>query len=184
MLRASPTVPAYRRVALLTYDWVVDEGGQPVLVDIDVSGVVASDVLPLSNRYALDALHLLGVDGYDRAAYGERARAKIAGFCARQAAVGTPCGADGTAALHDLVDEAHHAGTFARLFPPAGDRWCGHVCDFGVRLGEGGAHVGVEQPGSPTDRLTWAFLHAHSGLLPPRTRLPPQKERSSKGGGT
>lgn len=175
MLRMSPMVDSYRRVALLTLDWIIDEGGQPVLMDFDASGAVASDELPLSSRYALDALRLLGVDGYDRTLYGERARTKINGFCARQEAAGKPCGVDGVAALHDLVDEAHHAGSFARLFPPAGARGCGHVCDFGMPLGEGESTR--QQPGSVTDQLTWAFLREHHAILPPRARLPPQKTR-------
>lgn len=172
MVRESPAVANYRRVALLSLDWVIDEGGQPILTDADVNGAVASDELPLSSRYALDALQLLGVDGYDRSLYGERAHTKIEAFCSRQAAAGSPCGADGMAALHDLIDEAHHAGAFARIFPPAGARGCGHVCDFGVPFRHGASDG---QPGSPVDRLTWAFLHAHHGMLPPRARLPPQK---------
>ena len=195
LLRASAeagTLAPYRRVALLSLDWVIDEGGRPVLVDVDVDGGVASEELPLSRRYALDALQLLGVDGYEREEYADKADSAIDGFCGKQqqmaqqqqrqqqqqgsaaAAAGAeppraaPCGASGRAALHDTVDEAHHAGSFARLFPPVGQRGCGHYCDF---FETGGAAY------SHDDHLLWAFLKQHGGLLPPRARLEDKKPK-------
>ncbi len=216
---AAGTIAPYRRAALLSLDWVIDEGGRPVLVDVDVDGAVASEDLPLSRRYALDALQLLGVGGYERDDYGDRASRAIEAFCTRQQQQAhkqhaseqqaqhdaqqrgesheshgpesepqqqevqdqphqqreqqgpahphtRPCGASGTAALVDLVDEAHHAGAFARIFPPVGTRGCGHYCDF---FETGGAAY------SHDDHLTWAFLRAHPGLFPPRAR-PASKE--------
>ena len=192
---AAGTIAPYRRVALLSLDWIIDEGGRPVLVDVDVDGAVASDELPLSRKYALDALEFLGVGGYERHEYGERAGSAIEAFCARQqrqaqqqqqqrqtqqqqaeapaARRARPCGASGSAALLDLVDEAHHAGTFARIFPPVGARGCGRFCEF---FETGGAAYSHE------DHLTWAFLRAHAGLFPPRarpaTKEPPKTARA------
>ena len=77
------------------------------------------------------------------------------------------CSAESVHALYDLVDEAHHAGSFARIFPPAGARGCGRYCHF---LGE---HV------APEDRLLWTFLRTHGALMPRRARLPPPRARRS-----
>ena len=127
-------------------------------------------------------LQRLGVDGYDRTEYGEQAGSAIEAFCRRRAAARAPCGASGVAALQDVVDEAHHAGSFARLFPPPGGKGCGRYCEFLQ------AEDATNVAGSADDQLTWAFLKAHSGLLPPRSRLPPsradrRKDRAAGGDG-
>ena len=214
LLRTSPDVPPYRRVATLTLDWIIDEGGRPVLLDVDVHGAVADDALPLSHKYALDALRLLGVNGYDRSRYGAMAHTVVDNFCAQRAAgsVGIrgnrePCDAAGRAALHDLIDEANNAGAFARIFPPVGPKGCGQYCAFLEPLPPEAAPGGRATPprrwpsessdeharsvrlpggqgqsqktGSREDRLTWAFLRAHHGILPRRSMLP-QGRRAAK----
>ena len=210
LLRSSPGVAPYRRVALLTLDWVIDEGGRPVLMDVDVDGGMAADELPLSHKYALEALHLVGVHGYERQGYGARAHSAIDTFCARRrSSVDQACTVAARAALMDAVDEAHHSGAYARLFPPAA-KGCGRYCHFLEPLppeaapggrssarrrlqADGLAAVAAEdgssagqsprqggpRTGSTLDRLTWDFLRTHPGLFPPRARLPAPKARTA-----
>ena len=85
------------------------------------------------------------------------------------------CTADAVAALYALVDEAHHSGPYARLFPPVGGRGCGQYCPYFERRRAGG--VELAQRASAEDQLMWAFLRAHGALLPARPRLPPQKDK-------
>ena len=173
----------YRRVATLALDWQVDEGGVPVLFDVDVDGVGASDELPMSRRYAADALRLAGVAPFPRDGYASQLERSVAGFCSHQ-----PCDAATTSELRALVDEAHHAGSFARVFPPTGSGGCAPYCHFfqpppapaGVGLlpststaGGGGARTWPPAE----DQLTWAFLKAHQHTLPHRARLPPVKRK-------
>ena len=41
----------YRRVAQLSLEWIIDDGGKPLLLDVDTAGALASDELPLSKAY-------------------------------------------------------------------------------------------------------------------------------------
>ena len=89
---------------------------------------------------------------------------------------GSLCTTEGVAQLYAMVDEAHHAGAFARVFPPAGARGCGQYCHFFER----GLATASPQLVSEEDRFLWAFLRAHGALMPRRARLPPQKEKAAK----
>ncbi|KAL3930727.1 MAG: hypothetical protein SGPRY_001414 [Prymnesium sp.] len=110
---ASVWIDLYRRVAQLALDWVIDEGGKPVLLDVDVDGVGPSDALPLSTQYATDALELFGVLGYHRAKYQKEFFSVVSQFL-----------------MQDLVDESHHAGSFARVFPQSYANGCAPYCHF------------------------------------------------------
>ena len=147
-----------------------------VLIDVDTDGAVASDDLPLSSRHAMDALSLFGVNGHDRSGYAERAGAAIDQFCEARAGGQMQCTSSSIAALQDLFDEAHHAGAYARIFPPVGAHGCSHYCEF-LQPTTGPADAGH---GTADDQLTWAFLKAHGGLLPPRSRLPPSRAERRK----
>lgn len=176
MLRAQGR--SYRRVAELTLDWVIDEGGRPLLFDLDVDGAQPSDDLPLSHKYALDALQLLGVAGYARKPYQADFLREARPFCAARR-----CTQRTADALQDLVDEAHHSGAFARLFPPPHGRGCAPYCELfahGHTRGPGRPASAAGLPrawplGAGVENLnTWAFLRRYQGLLPTRT-LPTNK---------
>lgn len=68
-------------MAQLALDWIIDEGGKPLLLDVDVDGVNPLESMPLSSKYATDALRLLGVRGYQRAEYQEEFVAVATSFC-------------------------------------------------------------------------------------------------------
>ena len=157
----------YRRVAQLTADWVIDEGGRPLLLDVDVDGVVPSASMALSQKYALDALQLLGVRGFRRAEYQEGFVESARPFC-----TAARCSQAAADALQDLVDEAHHAGGFARIFPPAHAHGCAPYCDYFAQsrltaeTGPGGWPLAAGEE----NLLTWSFLKQHQQSLPARVR--------------
>ena len=168
----------YRRVAQLSLEWIIDDGGKPLLLDVDTAGALASDELPLSKAYATDALGLVGVGGYERSQYQKAFLRRLDAFCAAHA-----CTQREADALQDVVDEAHHAGAFARVFPSADHaRGCGAHClffDAPPTTVDAAAAVapplGADFDGWPPaagrlNLLTWRFLHDHAAKMPARAR--------------
>ena len=149
---------------------IIDEGGRPLLLDVDVDGASPADNLPLSRKYAFDALRLLGVQGYQRSEYQEEFVSLAAPFCAAE-----HCSQRAADALQDLVDEAHHAGAFARVFPQSHIHGCAPHCHFfsqpDSRQAAAVSHGGRWPAAAGEENLvTWAFLRQYNRILPERLK--------------
>lgn len=158
-------------------------------------------------RYANEAMRMLGVLGYDRrsahshAQYSKELRVAVEDHCkSLQEAIAPPTPEDSSVPpstvtdsrrkpkvvctphivqeLFAMVDEAHHAGNYARIFPPATAHGCGAYCAFFAptrRRQQRAPAADAERGATPEDRITWSFLREFGGLLPRRVSIPELK---------
>ena len=167
----------YRRVAQLSLEWIIDDGGKPLLLDVDTAGALASDEL-----HALEGVR--------------HRRARLVGVGATSArstrrpssAVSTPS-APRTRARSARPTRCRTSSTRrttpapSRVFPSADHaRGCGAHCLFfdAPPTTVDAAAAAAPPPGADFDgwppaagrlNLTWRFLHDHAAKMPRRAVL-------------
>lgn len=197
MLRRQDALSPYRRAGLITFDWLIDEGGVPVLIDADTDGMRAADDLPLSHQYAADALTLLGIGGgggsnsgrvaADGVAYGPKLHAAVYDLCTR---LERESHANRNNASSRSL--ANHSGDLSRplVCTTQGVDEIYALADEAHRAGMfariippvGARGCGRYCPffanAAVEDRLLWKFLRTHGALMPRRARPPAPRERA------